>query len=420
VSAGQQVGPYRLVERLGRGGMGEVWLAEDHLGAAGGTPRRVALKLVDPALVADRRAMARFAREVDAARRIDSPRVARVLDADVTAPRPWLALTYVAGPTLEAHVSRHGPLATGALRVLGTALAEALVAIHGAGVVHRDLNPRNVVLGPDGPCIVDFGIAWVDGAEPITQTGAWVGTPAWMPPERLAGDAVSPAGDVWSWGAVMGYAATGRAPAAGPTVEASAARAASGDLDLDGLPDWLAPTVRAALAPRPADRPRASDLLEIMRAPGSRPPGPPGGADREATRTGTVAATVAAEPTRALPDEARAPTAAGAAPRAGARRALRWLGGPAVVGAAAAVAAVVPLLAAIILAVVLVLVAVALRLARSTAPAGARPLLPAWSFALAAPVAIGVGVAQLVGPVGGAVAVLVLLVVFLLLGGELG
>jgi len=151
-----------------------------------------------------------------------------------------------------------------------------------------------------------------------------------------------------------------------------------------------------------------------------RLPRPPGGAAGEATRTGTVAATVAAEPTRALPDEARAPTAAGAAPRAGARRALRWLGGPAVVGAAAAVAAVVPLLAAIILAVVLVLVAVALRLARSTAPAGARPLLPAWSFALAAPVAIGVGVAQLVGPVGGAVAVLVLLVVFLLLGGELG
>ncbi|HLT68560.1 MAG TPA: serine/threonine-protein kinase [Acidimicrobiales bacterium] len=419
MSAGQQVGPYRLVERLGRGGMGEVWLAEDPVGAAGGTPRRVAVKLVDPALVVDERAMARFVREVDAARRIDSPRVARVLDADVAAARPWLASTYVAGPTLEAHVSRHGPLATGALRVLGTALAEALVAIHGAGVVHRDLNPRNVVLGPDGPCVVDFGIAWYDGAEPITRTGAWVGTPAWMPPERLAGDAVSPAGDVWSWGAVMAYAATGRVPAAGPTAEASAARAASGDLDLDGVPDWLAPTVRAALAPRPGDRPSATDLLAIMRAPGSRPPGRAEGAAEEVTLAGTIATTAAGGgPTRTRPRDGT-PTAV-AVPRAGARRALRWLVGPAVVAAAAAVGAVAPLLATIILAVVLVLVAIALRLATSTGPAGARPLLPAWSFALAAPVAVGVGVAQLVGPVGGAVAVLVLLVVFLLLGGELG
>src|SRR5690606_18623330 len=134
----------------------------------------------------------------------------------------------------------------------------------------------NVVLGPDGPCIVDFGIAWVDGAEPITQTGAWVGTPAWMPPERLAGDAVSPAGDVWSWGAVMGYAATGRAPAAGPTVEASAARARE-RRPRPGRPARLAGADGAGGARAPARRPppRLRPVGDHAR-PGLPPAGPAG------------------------------------------------------------------------------------------------------------------------------------------------
>ena len=169
---------------------------------------------------------------MQAARRVTGPTIAALLDADVDAPQPWLASAYVAGPTLAEHVAAHGALGDVALRALGAALAEALVAIHAAGVVHRDLTPRNVVLGPDGPRVVDFGIAWYDGAAAITETGARVGTPAWMAPERLTHDEVTAAGDVWSWGAVMAYAALGYPAVGGGGPEVVAYRILRGEVDL--------------------------------------------------------------------------------------------------------------------------------------------------------------------------------------------
>lgn len=451
------VGPYRLIERLGRGGMGEVWLAEDPTGAAGGAPRRVALKLLDPRLLDDRGARARFAREVTAARRVRGGSVAALLDADVDAERPWLASAYVAGPTLAEHVDRHGPLAPAPLWALGAALADALVAIHGAGVVHRDLTPRNVVLGPDGPRVVDFGIAWIEGAPAITQTGSWVGTPAWMPPERFTDRPVTAAGDVWSWGAVMAYAARGRPAIDGPA-PVVAERAARGAADLDGVPGWLEPAVRAAMAPDPDARPSAAALQAAL-AGGHPPPGPPPG-DAAGDPTGAGGPTVAGGPTtwaepggaETVPwspattrraggvprPETGAPVrprrgaggagaggagpvadAGGEAGRRGGRRVARWVSGVLVLAGAAVVGLVAGLLVTVIAAAVLVMAAVGLALAREGASPGARPVPPTWTVGLAGPVALGVGLGRVLGPVWGAVAIVVLIVVFFLLGGDI-
>jgi hypothetical protein len=484
VTRGARVGPYELVERLGRGGMGEVWLAEDPTGASGGTPRRVALKLLDPGHVDDAAARARFAREVQAARRVSGPTIAALLDADVDAAHPWLASAYVAGPTLAEHVAAHGALGDPGLRALGSALAEALVSIHAAGVVHRDLTPRNVVLGPDGPRVVDFGIAWYDGAAAITETGARVGTPAWMAPERLTHDEVTPAGDVWSWGAVMAYAALGHPAVSGSGPEVVAQRIMRGEIDLAGVPSWLAPWVVAAMSVAPGERPPPAALVAAMAGSGSPtvvaietgpvlddgtggvPPtttvvvadvGPDG---LTPTRPdvaptvplagpGTAAAPGAparSEPTRVYlagdapvpqrqarrrrrdagtgtppPPGAAGPVAPGdeAGPRV-ASPLVRLAVAAVVVGAAAVLGWFADLLIVVMVTAALVVLAVVLRLSRLRLPEDARPLPPTWSVALAGPVALGAGLMAAFGAVAGAAVLVVIVVLFVLLGGDIG
>jgi eukaryotic-like serine/threonine-protein kinase len=449
VTAGRQVGPYRLVEPLGRGGMGEVWRADDVTGASGGTPRQVALKLLDPALTRDPESRARFAREVAAARRVEGPSVAALLDADVDAAQPWLASAYVAGPSLSEHVGRHGPLADAPLRALGAALADALVSIHRAGVVHRDLTPRNVVLGPDGPRVVDFGIAWFAGSPPITRTGAWVGTPAWMAPERVAGDRVTTASDVWSWGAVMAYAARGTPPLAvagpGPVAGSAPPGPGTGVVGVDGMPGWLDPWVRSAMAPDPAARPTAEQLLVGMsRVPGAQPepaaptepaappwsePGPtqpavppwsePTGVEPPAAQPAPGPA-VPPSPTRPYTGGRPAGEVGETAAGRGGRTLARWLSAVLIVGGAAAIGAFGGLLVAAIAVALLLMAAIALRIGRERLPEGARPVPPTWAVGLAGPVALGVALVRALGAVWGAAAMVALIVVFFLLGGDIG
>lgn len=201
------VGPYRLLGRLGSGGMGRVYLGR----SAGG--RTVAVKIVHPHFALDEEFRARFRREVEAARRVGGAWTAPVLDADPEAPVPWVATAYAAGPSLTGAVADGGPLPVHSARVLGAGLAEALTAVHALGLVHRDVKPSNVLLTLDGPLLIDFGIARAtDGTASLTSTGVSVGSPGYMAPEQILGKGVTGAADVFSLGAVIAYAATGQPP----------------------------------------------------------------------------------------------------------------------------------------------------------------------------------------------------------------
>ncbi|MEU9234652.1 serine/threonine-protein kinase [Streptomyces subrutilus] len=213
------IGAYRLLGRLGAGGMGRVYLGR----SAGG--RTVAVKIVHPHFAADEQFRARFRREVEAARRVGGEWTAPVLDADPDAPVPWVATGYVAGPSLDRALAAHGPLPEATVRAVGAGLARALVAVHALGLVHRDVKPSNVMLTLDGPRLIDFGIAratWGSpgtepggGAASLTSTGVSVGSPGYMSPEQILGKGVTGASDVFSLGAVLAFAATGRPPFTG-------------------------------------------------------------------------------------------------------------------------------------------------------------------------------------------------------------
>src|SRR6266568_830616 len=247
-------GPYRVLERIGEGGMGVVYLATD------AEQRPVAVKVLRPAVAGDPNARRRLAREVATMRRVRSPFVAEVIDADVTCDPPYIVTRYVRGRTLEEVVAEHGPLRGQELAAVGRGLAAALAAVHAAGVVHRDLKPGNVMLADGEPIVIDFGIAHLPDSTRITQTGMFMGTPGYLAPEVIEGADSGQASDVHSWGATMAFAATGRPPFGSGTFETIFYRIVHGQPDLDGCPPLLLPVVAAALARNPARRPAAAEL----------------------------------------------------------------------------------------------------------------------------------------------------------------
>ncbi|MFE9249401.1 protein kinase [Streptomyces sp. NPDC007088] len=281
------VGSFRLHRRLGAGGMGVVYLGSDRRG------QRVALKVIRPDLAEDQEFRSRFAREVSAARRIRGGCTARLVAADLEAERPWFATQYVPGPSLHDKVAEDGPLAASDVAAVGAALSEGLVAVHEAGVVHRDLKPSNILLSPKGPRIIDFGIAWATGASTLTHVGTAVGSPGFLAPEQVRGAAVTPSTDVFALGATLAYAATGDSPFGHGSSEVMLYRVVHEEAHLRGVPDSLAPLVRACLAKDPEERPSTLQLslrlkeIAAREAQGlgeSRPPAPRGEPDRPTGR----------------------------------------------------------------------------------------------------------------------------------------
>ncbi|PRX96035.1 serine/threonine-protein kinase [Allonocardiopsis opalescens] len=253
-----RVGRYRLVGRLGSGGMGRVYLGR----SPGG--RTVAVKVVHPQFAADPVFRRRFAGEVAAARRVSGAFTAPVVDADHEAEFPWLVTAYVPGPALGEVVTARGPLPEASVRVLAAGLAEALVEIHRCGLIHRDLTPGNVLLADDGPRVIDFGIARAADSVQVTATGTMIGTPGFMSPEQLAGEELTPAADVFSLGAVLTYAATGEGPFGAPTLPALIARVLTAEPVLDAVPEGLRPLLAACLAREPAARPSPGRVLDLL------------------------------------------------------------------------------------------------------------------------------------------------------------
>ncbi len=257
VQAGDPVrlGRYRLVARLGSGGMGRVYLGR----SPGG--RLVAVKVIRAELAGDPEFRGRFAREIAAARQVSGIFTSPVVDADPDGPLPWLVTGYVEGPSLADAVAEHGPLPAASALVLAAGLAEGLGAIHAAGLVHRDLKPSNVLLARDGPRIIDFGIARAADMTAMTRAGLLVGSPGYMSPEQAVGQAAGPASDVFSLGALLAFASTGTDAFGTGTASALLYRVVHDGPDLDGVPGELRPLIERCLAKDPLQRPGTDQLL---------------------------------------------------------------------------------------------------------------------------------------------------------------
>ncbi|MCO5984856.1 protein kinase [Actinoallomurus spadix] len=252
----KKVGGYRLLARLGAGGMGRVYLGR----SKGGRP--VAVKVIHPHLAEDAQFRRRFEAEVAAVRRVGGIHTVQVVDARADADPPWLVTEYIAGPSLHEAVGEHGAFSAAAVAGLGAGLAEGLMAIHERGVVHRDLKPGNVLLAQDGPRIIDFGIARALDATSQTTRTSVVGTPGFMSPEQLRGREVGPASDVFCLAAVLAFAATGRRPFGEGPIEALGYRVVNEEPDLTGVPEPLLPLIASGLEKDPADRPGLDVFLE--------------------------------------------------------------------------------------------------------------------------------------------------------------
>jgi serine/threonine protein kinase len=257
-SLGVTLGAYRLIQRLGEGGMGVVHLGLDAHG------RAVAIKVLRAHIAYDPDARARLGREVATLSRVRHPLVAEVLDADVDGTQPYVVTRYVPGLTLDAEVRERGPMPVHHLVRLGRGLCSALEAIHAAGVVHRDLKPANVLILDGDPVVIDFGIAHVADDVRLTMTGLVMGTPGYLSPELVEGSAVTAATDWWGWAATLAFAASGQPPfGRGPT-DAVIDRVRRGAADLSGVDARLRPLLLAALSADPARRPPATELLAAL------------------------------------------------------------------------------------------------------------------------------------------------------------
>ncbi|WP_433177002.1 protein kinase domain-containing protein [Actinoallomurus sp. CA-150999] len=317
----QRVGRYRLVTVLGKGGMGIVYRATDEDG------HDFALKLLKPELAEDAAFRRRLAREVDTMRRVRSPHVAEVVDADVAAERPYIVTRFIDGQPLDAVVQAVGPLHSDLLVRLSAGLAEALIAIHEAGITHRDVKPSNVMLIDGAPVLIDFGIAHAADSTRLTQTGMFIGTPGYLGPEVIDGQPPGPAMDIYGWGATVAFAATGRPPFGTGSLQAVLARAVSGEPDTAGVPPHLEPQVKAALSRDPQDRPSATQIASWARGAGGNSPVPPTvlapvGQDGPAARTAVAADVADGHPLadRPVPETSRSPSTA---PKPAKRRSSR-------------------------------------------------------------------------------------------------
>jgi serine/threonine protein kinase len=255
-----QIGRYRLTGRLGRGGMGEVFLGQ----SPGG--RQVAVKVIRPDLASDPLFRARFAQEVATARTVSGIFTVPVVDADVNAAQPWLVTAYVEGPSLADAVGRRGPMTPGLVLALAAGLAEGLEVIHAAGVLHRDLKPSNVLLASDGPRIIDFGISRAADASGVTATGFAAGSPGYMSPEHALGSATAPPSDIFSLGSVLMFAATGNEPFGPGTAPAVLYRVVHEQADTSQLAPQLRPLVERCMAKDPRQRPTAAQLVAELGA----------------------------------------------------------------------------------------------------------------------------------------------------------
>jgi serine/threonine protein kinase len=285
----EYIGDYELLDRLGTGGMGTVFLAR--------TPREqlVAIKVVRTDLTRDPEFLGRFRSEVNRARQVPPFCTAAVIDADVDHDPPYLVVEYVDGPNLADVVRDQGPLSPSALHSAALGIATALAGIHGAGVIHRDLKPGNVLFALGGLKVIDFGIARpLEATSQHTRTDQMVGTVAYMAPERFDEEfdrQLTPAADVFAWGAVVTFAGTGRTPFAGDSAPATAMRILTQPPRLTGLPAPLRDIVARSLAKEPKDRPTARELVDLLLAAT-----PPGDAASEAAPTGPLRPSTAGLP----------------------------------------------------------------------------------------------------------------------------
>ncbi|MFI0451620.1 serine/threonine-protein kinase [Actinomadura sp. 6N118] len=247
----RRLGGYRLLDEIGRGSTAVVHLGIDQAG------REVAIKELTDDFAGEPEARHRLAREIAAQGRVDSPYVARLLDAGIADDRPYVVMQYVPGLSLGDLIEAYDPLHGGRLVRFARTLALGVAAVHDAGVLHRDVSPGNVIVMGDRPTLIDFGIAQEAGASQITQPGMVIGTPAYLAPELIEGQRASTASDVFSWAATVAYAATGRPPFGRGTLHGVCFRILRGKVDLDGAPEPIASLLRLALRRDPAERPTA-------------------------------------------------------------------------------------------------------------------------------------------------------------------